>query len=113
MMPGQSLPRAERRMEMHAAVSPLPNRVPAESSVMLRLTIEADSVSQVRQAVIAACGESVEFMPPQKIPRSTQVKVWLVLTESAVPDAMGATLRAVPCGEISRVFHHAQGRSGA
>jgi NADPH-dependent ferric siderophore reductase len=92
---------------MHVAIPPLPNRTSAEQSVMIRLTIEADSISLVRQAVIAACGDSVQFMPPQRVPRSTQVWVWLALAESAVPDAMGATLRTVPYGEIGRVVRQA------
>jgi hypothetical protein len=89
---------------MNAAVSPLPNRASAEQSVMIRLTIEADSMSLVRQELIAACGESVRIIRTQTVPRSTQVRVWLVLADSAVPDAMRATLRAVPRGEIGPVF---------
>jgi hypothetical protein len=108
MTPAVSTARIERRTDMPAALSPLSNHTSAEHTVMIRLTIEADGVSRVRQAVTAACGGSVQFMPPQRIPRSTQVWVWLVLVESSVSAAMGATLRAVPYGEIGRVFRQAQ-----
>jgi len=93
---------------MHAAVSPLPNRASAEQRVMIRLTIEADSMSRVRQAVSTACGESVKFICTQKIPRSTQVQVWLVLAESVAPNVMSATLKAVPYGEIGPVIQQQQ-----
>lgn len=89
---------------MHAAVSPLHNHASAEQRVLIRLTVEADSISLVRQELIAACGESVRIVRTQTVPRSTQVQVWLVLTDSAVPDAMRATLRAVQHGEIGPVF---------
>ena len=89
---------------MRAAVSPLPNRASAEQRVMIRLTIEADSISRVRQAVSAACGQSVRFIRAQRVPRSTQVQVWLVLAESVAPNVMSATLKAVPYGEIGPVI---------
>lgn len=93
---------------MNAAVSPLPSYVSAEQRVLIRLTVEADSIDLVRQALIAACGESVKVLRTQTVPRSTQLQIWLVLADSAVPDAMRATLRAVPHGEIGPVFqqHH-------
>lgn len=93
---------------MNAAVSPLPNRASAERMVMIRLTVEADSLDRVRQAVIAACGESVRFIRAQRVPRSTQVQAWLVLTESVAPHVMSATLKAVPYGEIGPVIQQQQ-----
>jgi hypothetical protein len=74
----------------------------------MRLSVEADSLARVRQAVIAACGRSVNFLRAQKIPRSTLVCVWLVLAEASVPAAMGATLRSVPHGEIGPVYQKIQ-----
>jgi hypothetical protein len=75
---------------------------------MMRLSVEADSLARVRQAVVAACGTSVQFLRAQMIPRSTLVGLWLVLAEVVVPAAIGATLRAAPHGEIGPVHHQIQ-----
>jgi hypothetical protein len=88
---------------MSATCLPLP-----EQSVTMRLTIDSDSLSLVRHAVIAACGESVRFIRVQRVPRSTQVQIWLVLTESVAPHVMSATLKAVPYGEIGPVIQQQQ-----
>jgi hypothetical protein len=93
---------------MSTIESPAANRAETERTVMMRLSVEVDSLARVRQMVLAACGTSVQFLRTQKIPRSTLVGLWLVLAEIAVPAAIGATLRAAPHGEISPVHHQIQ-----
>jgi hypothetical protein len=80
---------------------------------MMCLSVKADRVSLMREAVVAACGKSVRFLRSQIIPRSTRVRVWLVLAETSVPEAMRATLQAVPHGEIGRVFYQVQNQPKA
>jgi short subunit dehydrogenase-like uncharacterized protein len=92
-------------------VAVLPEKSPTEKPVMIRLTIEADSVTRVRHAVIVACGDSTELLRTQVIPRSSQVRVWFVLAEAAVRDAMLAVLRTVRCGEIGPVIHQHQNQA--
>jgi len=93
---------------MDTGVLPVPVRASTERRVMLRLAVEADSITRVQQAILAVCGGVVQFLLGQKVPRSTQRWLWLVLEETRIPDALLATLRAVPCGEIGPVYQQLQ-----
>jgi hypothetical protein len=93
---------------MHAIASPRPARAPTARKVIVRLTVEIDGVTRVRQALIAACGDSVELLRTQIVPRSSQVRLMLVLAEGAVDDAMLAVMRTVPCGEIGPIIQQLQ-----
>ena len=88
---------------MHAAVAPLSRRAPSEQMATMLITVEADNVALVRRAVISACGESVEHLRTQAVPRSTKMRVWLVLAKSAATDAMSVIMKTVPYGEIGPV----------
>jgi hypothetical protein len=88
---------------MHAVVSPPTGSAAAETTVMILLTIEAVSMTLVRQAILAACRGPVSFTDVRTVPRSTQVRVWLVLAGSAVTDAVRVILKTVPRGEIGPV----------
>jgi hypothetical protein len=88
---------------MHAAVVPPSRRALSEHMATMLITIEADNVPLVQRAVISACGESVELLRTQAVPRSTKMRVWLVLTKSAATDAMSVIMKTVPYGEIGPV----------
>ena len=88
---------------MHAAVVPLSRRAPSEQMATMLITVEADNVALVRRAVISACGESVEHLRTQAVPRSTKMRVWLILAKSATTDAMSVIMKTVPYGEIGPV----------
>ncbi len=88
---------------MHAAVAPLSRRAPSEQLATLLITVEAANVDRVRRAVISACGKSVELLRTQAVPRSTKMRVWLVLTKSAATDAVSVIMKTVPHGEIGPV----------
>ena len=85
---------------MHAAVAALACRAPIEPMATLLITIEADSVALLRRAVISVCGTSVELLRAQAVPRSTKMRVWLILAESAATDAMSVIMKTVPYGEF-------------
>jgi hypothetical protein len=75
----------------------------AEQRVVMQITIEPTWAQDVRQAIAQACGERVEIVRTQPVPRSTQVRVWLDLPKAATALAMGAVLRTLPYGEIGRI----------
>jgi hypothetical protein len=74
----------------------------AEQRVVMQITIEPTWAKDVRQAIAQACGERVEILRTQPVPRSTQVRVWLDVPKAATAVAMGAILRTLPYGEIGR-----------
>jgi hypothetical protein len=84
------------------------NRAEVEQRVVMRVSVEADSLVRVQQAVVAACGRSVQFLRTQAVPRSKLVWVWLALAEAAVPIAMHATIYSVSYGEIGRIVKQGQ-----
>jgi hypothetical protein len=95
-------------MKMNTALQEPPScLLSTDKRVTLRLTLEPGDVLAVREAIVTACGES-EILRIQPVPRSTQVQVWLVLAESTAPNAMSATLKTVPYGEIGPVIQQHQ-----
>ena len=88
---------------MHAAVAPLSRRAPTKQMATMLVILDADNVAIVRRAVISACGESIELLRTQAVPRSTKMRVWLVLAKSAATDVMSVIMKTVPYGEIGPV----------
>jgi hypothetical protein len=84
---------------MHAAVALLPCHAPTEQRVTMLVTVEASSVTMLRRAIMATCGESVDVIRIQPVPRSAQVRLWLCLAQPAATDAMSVIMRVLPCGE--------------
>lgn len=74
-----------------------------KESVMMLVTTEATSEAALRQAVMNACGEWIEFLRIQPVPRSTRIRVWLGVSRSAVSVAMVAIMGILPEGEIGRI----------
>jgi hypothetical protein len=74
-----------------------------EKKVMMLVTTEATSEAALRQAVMKACGEWVEFLRIQPVLQSTRIRVWLGVSESAVTMVMVSILGILPEGEIGRI----------
>ncbi|BBP00607.1 hypothetical protein [Sulfuriferula nivalis] len=78
---------------------------PNEHRVMMLITVEAEYVAQLRNAVTTACGKWLEFMRVQPVAHSTLMRVWLGLFESAQLAAMSAIVLSLPEAEIGRIQH--------
>lgn len=71
--------------------------------VMMLITVEAEYVVRLRNAVISECGKWLEFVRVQPVPHSTLMRVWLGLGQSAQSAAMRAVVLALPGAEIGRI----------
>jgi hypothetical protein len=89
-------------------IAAIPDRLSTVQRVTICFTVEGDCAALLRRAIVAACRESVELLRTQKVPRSTQVRIWFVLAATAASDAMLAVMRTVPRGEIGPVLQQQQ-----
>lgn len=85
-------------------IAAIPDRTSATQRVTMCFTVDEDCVALLRRAIITACREPIELLRTQKVPRSTQVRVWFVLAATAATDAMIAVVRTVSCGEVGAVI---------
>ncbi|MFC5472668.1 hypothetical protein [Paraherbaspirillum soli] len=75
---------------------------PVQSLVML-MTIDADSVTSLRHLVMRTCGTSVVYIRIQPITHATRMKVWLGLKAPASGLIMDAVMRHLPDAEFGQV----------
>jgi hypothetical protein len=80
-----------------------PGDFPPVKRTTLRVTVAAECALQVRRALIVACGDSIELLRIETVPRTSQVRVYFVMDEQFVRDAMLAVVRTVRRGEVGRV----------
>lgn len=75
---------------------------PQPHCVML-LTVDASTVTALRQVVMRFCGEAMEFMRVAVCTDTRKAKVWLCITPALVLPVMDLILRSVPAAEFGRV----------
>lgn len=84
----------------------------AQSCCLMRLTVDVDAVTALRGAVIALCGDALQFMRIEARDHGTRVKVWLCVACPLVDQVADAVMRLLPGAEFGR-FSMPAGRRAA
>lgn len=69
------------------------------------VTINADSLSELRRLVMHICGRLLVFIRTQPILHARKMKVWLCLNAPATDLVMDAVMRTLPSAEFGRITY--------
>lgn len=78
------------------------NTVPSPA-LLLRITVDATLVLDLRRLVVRHCGSMLSFMRMQPVDHATKMVVWLRVTEPGMRALMDAVMRALPSAQFGRV----------
>lgn len=70
---------------------------------VMQLTVDAGSVTALRQLVMRFCGDAMEFMRVAICPDTRKAKVWLCINASMAGAVRDLILRSLPAAEFGRV----------
>jgi len=82
------------------------NAAPQPTCVM-QLTVDASTITALRQMVMRLCGEAMEFMRVAICADTRKAKVWLCVRASMAAPVMDLVLRSLPAAEFGRVKNQA------
>ena len=85
------------------AVSYRKKRPASHNDFMMRITVDADSVTELRRVIIACCGDLVTYMRIKPVDHATRMKVWLCLHKTSVDPVMGNIMRTLPQAEFGHI----------
>jgi len=88
---------------------PVPRPAPAPACLM-QMTVDASTITVLRQMVMRICGEAMEFMRIEACDHGTRMKVWLCISRTLVAQVMEAVMRALPGAEFGRFSERATAR---
>lgn len=75
-------------------------------SCIMQLTVDADTVTRLRQLVMQFCGEAMEFMRIAVAApgaHTRQAKVWLCVHASMVAAVMDLIVQSLPAAQFGRI----------
>ena len=99
-----------RRDTAHAVAHSRPRPVPAPACLM-QMTVDASTITVLRQMVMRICGDAMEFMRIEACDHGTRMKVWLCISSTLVGQVMEAVMRALPGAEFGRFSERATARA--
>ncbi len=99
------------RFDVPAAEPPRPAPMRAPSCTML-LTVDADSVTMLRQLVMRACGDTFESMRIEACDHGRRMKVRLCIARSRTGAVMDEVMRHLPGAEFGRFVDMRAARHG-
>jgi len=77
----------------------------------MQMTVDASTITVLRQMVMRICGEAMEFMRIEACDHGTRMKVWLCISRTLVAQVMEAVMRALPGAEFGRFSERAAARA--
>lgn len=90
------------RISLHRSATVYAHAGPQPHCVM-QFTVDASTVTALRQLVMRFCGEAMEFMRVAICPDTRKAKVWLCISAAMASAVMDLILRSVPAAEFGRV----------
>lgn len=82
---------------------PLPSGRPAPSPMhTMVLTVDAAAVTALRQLIVRACGEALDFMRIEACDHGRRMRVWLRVRPSSVDSVTDAIAGALPGADMAR-----------
>jgi len=102
------------RRDTGPVAKPVPQPIPAPAATpacLMQMTVDASSITVLRQMVMRICGESMEFMRIEACDHGTRIKVWLCISRTLVGQVMEAVMRVMPGAEFGRFSERATARA--
>ena len=72
-------------------------------TLLLRITVDAGRMLDLRRLVVRHCGSMLSFMRMQPIEHATRMVVWLRVTEPAMRALMAAVMQSLPSAQFGRM----------
>lgn len=72
-------------------------------SFVMRVTVDAASVTELRQLVLGNCGGRDFYMKVKAIDHASKMKVWLCLNKSSIDTLISKILRSLPQAEFGKI----------
>jgi hypothetical protein len=95
--------------EYRRTTSPLSadmNTNPEQEHVSFPLTIDSDLSTKAQAILHRTCGESIDGIELEPLPRKHQAKLWIHLKATAYTMALHALILGLPAAEFGTVIHH-------
>jgi hypothetical protein len=75
----------------------------APKDFMMRITVDAASVSELRRVIVSTCGDLMIYMRVKPIDHASKMKFWLCLSKTSIDSVIGNIMRALPQAEFGRI----------
>lgn len=87
-----------------------PSRTPSVTHTchhdcLMTLTVGTDCIHQCRHLLITACGNDINFLRTEPVARTTKIKVWLSVRDTAIRRVMDIVMQTLSCAEFGRISH--------
>ena len=70
---------------------------------IMRVTVDAESITTLRHLILKSCGDMVLFMRVKPVDHASKMKVWLCLSKSSVDIIISNIMRNLPQAEFGKV----------
>jgi len=70
---------------------------------IMRITVDADAVTELRHLILRNCGDLVLFMRVKPVDHASKMKVWLCLRKSSVDTIISHIIRTLPKAEFGKI----------
>lgn len=74
-----------------------------QNDFVMRITVDAASITELRHLILKSCGELVLFMRVKPIDHASKMKVWLCLSKSSVDTIISHIIRVLPQAEFGKI----------
>jgi hypothetical protein len=79
------------------------NPLSTQKQFMMRITVDAASVTELRHIIVSTCGDPVLYMRVEPVDHATKMKVWLCLRKASIDSIIDNIMRALPQAEFGRI----------
>ncbi|NHZ64145.1 hypothetical protein [Massilia genomosp. 1] len=100
-------------MNSFATLYPSSRRIPVRSAAAMhtctiRMSVDAQSVTTLRQLAMRVCGDALEFMRIAICAGGAHIEVWLCVRQSCVKVLSETIARQLPGARFKQAPHQAQ-----
>lgn len=97
---------SERKSDYAVGQAAITWRTPpklVQNDFVMRITIDIDSITELRHIILKTCGDLVLFMRVKPVDHASKMKVWLCLSKSSVDTVIGNIMHVLPQAEFGKV----------
>jgi hypothetical protein len=76
---------------------------PIPNDFIMRITVDATCVTELRHLILGTCGDLVLYMKVKPVDHASKMKVWLCLSKSSVDTIISNILRVLPQAEFGKI----------
>ena len=93
----------EKFLQSSPVVSNRCNRLSTQEEFMMRITVDAASVAELRRVIVSTCGDLMIYMRVKPVDHASKMKFWLCLSKTSIDAVIGNIMRALPQAEFGRI----------